>query len=90
MMATMPEAELVTRIAESTGLSQSEAARVVSDVVAYFAEHTETYVRRRHHWLQAHGLRNPEIFAQIRTELARRVVAPPALSERQLRRIIYG
>jgi hypothetical protein len=35
-------------------------------------------------------MRNPQIFAQIRGELARRVVAPPTLSERQLRRIVYG
>jgi hypothetical protein len=35
-------------------------------------------------------MRNPEIFAQIHAELARRVVAPPALSERQIRRIVYG
>ncbi len=86
----MPDRELITRVAESTGLSETEAARVVSDVVAYFAEPAETYVRRRHEWLQAHGLRNPEIFAQIHAELARRVVAPPALTARQLRRIVYG
>jgi hypothetical protein len=86
----MPETDLVTRVAQSTGLSQSEAARVVADVVAYYAEPTEIFVRRRHGWLQAHGMRNPEIFAQITVELARRVVAPPALSERQIRRIVYG
>ena len=86
----MPERELVTRVAESTGLSESEASRVVSDVVAYFAEPAESYVRRRHESLQARGMRNSEIFAQIHAELAGRVVAPPALSERQLRRIVYG
>jgi hypothetical protein len=86
----MPEAELVIRVAQSTGLSESEAARVVADVVAYYAEPTEVFVRRRHGWLKARGMRNPEIFAQIHTELARRVVAAPDLSERQIRRIVYG
>ncbi len=86
----MPEAELVTRVAQSTGLSEGEAARVVADVVAYYAEPTEVFVRRRHSWLQARGMRNPEIFAQITTELTGRVVAPPVLTERQLRRIVYG
>ena len=86
----MPDTELVSRVAQSTGLSESEAARVVADVVAYYAEPTEVYVRRRHGWLRARGMRNPEIFAQIHTELNRRVVAPPALTERQIRRIIYG
>jgi hypothetical protein len=90
MMNGVPEPELVSRVAQSTGLTQREAARVVADVVAYYAESTEAFIRRRHAGLQARGLRNPEIFAQIHAELARRVVAPPALSERQIRRIVYG
>jgi len=84
------DTDLVSRVAHSTGLSHSEAARVVTDVVAYFAEPVEEFVRRRHASLQTYGMRNPEIFAQIGAELARRVVAPPELSERQLRRIVYG
>ncbi len=86
----MPDTDLVTRVAQSTGLSPAEAARVVADVVAYFAEPTDDFVRRRHQRLQAYGMHNDEIFAQIRAELARRVVAAPALTERQLRRIVYG
>jgi hypothetical protein len=81
---------LVSRIAHSTGLTEAESARVVSDVVAYFAETTEEFVRRRHASLQAYGMKNPEIFTQINAELSRRVVAAPTLSERQLRRIVYG
>lgn len=86
----MPDADLVSRIAASTGLRPSEAARVIDDVVAYYAEPHEDYVRRRHDELQTYGLKNPAIFAQISTELARRVVAAPELSLRQLRRIVYG
>ena len=86
----MSESDLVSQVAQSTGLSHGEAARVVADVVAYFAEAPEEFVRRRHARLRACGMRNPQIFAQIRGELARRVVAPPTLSERQLRRIVYG
>jgi hypothetical protein len=89
-MAGMSSIDLVSRVAHSTGLSPGEAARVISDVVAYFSEPTEVFVRRRHERLQAAGMHNPEIFAQIRAELSRRVVAPPELSERQLRRIVYG
>ena len=36
------------------------------------------------------GRRNPEIFALIADELADRLVAAPPVSQRQLRRIIYG
>ncbi|HYG92423.1 MAG TPA: hypothetical protein VD859_02455 [Nocardioides sp.] len=74
----------------STGLDAAEAARVIEDVVAFHAERVEDYVRRRHGELKLRGTRNPEIFRLLRAELAERVVAAPDLSERQLRRIIYG
>ncbi len=86
----MRDADLVSRIATSTGLRPAEAARVIADVVAYYSESTEEYVRRRHDELQTYGMKNPKIFAQIRSELAERVVSAPPLSERQLRRIVYG
>jgi hypothetical protein len=84
------ERELVGHLVATTGLSAPEAARVVDDVVAYLAEPVEDYVRRRHGELKTYGAKNPEIFEQIATELAGRVVAAPQLSERQLRRIVYG
>jgi hypothetical protein len=86
----VPDPELVDRIAASTGLSAAEAARIVDDVVAFHAEPVEEYVRRRHAHLQTYGARNPEIFARIAEELGDRVVAAPRLTERQLRRIVYG
>lgn len=87
-MTTDPE--LVARVVASTGLTPAEAARVVEDVVAFHAEPLEDYVRRRHAQLQTRGAKNPEIFARIAREVAARVFAAPELSERQLRRIVYG
>ena len=74
----------------TTGLSESEAERVVEDVVAYLSENVEDYVRRRHTELKTYGAKNTQIFERIAAELAERVVAAPQLSERQLRRIVYG
>ncbi len=82
--------ELIARVAASTGLSDGEAARVVTDVVGWYREPVEDFVRRRHAQLRLHGKKNEEIFAVIAAELAERLVAAPGLSERQLRRIIYG
>ena len=90
MLGVTTDPELVDRIAASTGLSPAEAARVIEDVVAFHAEPVESYVRRRHAHLKTYGVRNHEIFARIAAELTDRVVAAPALTERQLRRIIYG
>ena len=85
----MPEV-LLAHVVATTGLTPSEAARVIEDVVAFHAEPVEDVVRRRHAHLKTYGAKNPEIFARIAAELADRVVAAPELSGRQLRRIVYG
>ena len=82
--------DLVSHLVATTGLTEAEASRVVEDVVAYLAEPVEDYVRRRHTEMKTFGTKNPQIFEQIAGELAERVVAAPELTERQLRRIVYG
>ena len=84
------DAALIGHLVATTGLSPAEAARVVEDVVAFHSETVEDYVRRRHAHLKTYGAKNDEIFARLRGELRGRVVRAPELSERQLRRIIYG
>lgn len=86
----MLDRRLLTHLVATTELNESEAARVAQDVLAFHAESTEAFVRRRHAELQSRGMRNPEIFAQVASELTDRLVAAPSLSERQLRRIVYG
>jgi len=81
---------LVDHLVATTELTATEAVRVVEDVLAFHAEPVEAYVRRRHAELKTYGTRNPEIFARLAQELAHQVVAAPVLSERQLRRIVYG
>jgi hypothetical protein len=81
---------LVDHLVATTGLTAADAARVVEDVVAFHDEPVEDYVRRRHAELKTFGARNQQIFGRLAEELAHRVVAAPALSERQLRRIVYG
>ncbi|PAZ09553.1 hypothetical protein CLM62_45700 [Streptomyces sp. SA15] len=82
--------ELVDHLTRSTPLSRGEALRVIQDVLAYFDETTEDYVRRRHRELQAQGLVNATIFERIGADLQYRAVAPPELTLRQLRRMVYG
>jgi hypothetical protein len=75
---------------EHSGISRGVAARVVAEVLAYFSETSEEFVRRRHRELQRGGVANARSFALIAAELAGRRVAGPPLSERQIRRVIYG
>jgi hypothetical protein len=82
--------DLVAHLVRSTPLSASEASRVVAEVVGYFGEPVPDYVRRRHAELKRRGLTNDLIFAELEVELATRRFAPPPLSARQLRRMVYG
>lgn len=82
--------DLVDHLVRASALSPGEARRVVADVLAYFSEPADAYVRRRHRELKAQGLVNTEIFERVTAELPLRRVAPPAYSPRQLRRIVYG
>lgn len=86
----MSSDDLIEHLARSTPLDRATAARVVDEVVAYFAEPLESLVRRRHRELQREGHANAEIYAQIAAELAERPIAAPELSERQIRRLVYG
>ncbi|MET9344657.1 MULTISPECIES: hypothetical protein [unclassified Nonomuraea] len=85
-----PYEDLIAHLTRTSQLDPGEAARVVADVVAYFSEPVEEFVRRRHGELKSRGLTNDEIFPRIAAELPVRRVAAPELSLRQLRRIVYG
>jgi len=82
--------ELVDHLTRSTPLSRGEALRAIQDVLAYFDETAQEFVRRRHRELQAQGLVNASIFERIEADLKYRAVAPPEFTLRQLRRIVYG
>lgn len=82
--------DLVEHLIRTCPLSPAEASRVVADVLGYFSEPAEEYVRRRHRELKARGLTNDVAFEQIAAEIPHRRYAPPEFSLRQLRRIIYG
>jgi hypothetical protein len=82
--------DLASYLVASTGLPQATAARVIADVTTYFSETIEQFVRRRHGELQRRQRKNEEIWPLIEAELAARRFAAPGLSERQLRRIVYG
>jgi hypothetical protein len=82
--------DLVAHLLRSTPLSTGEAARVVAEVLGYFGEQLPEYVRRRHAELKGRGLTNDRIFAVLGEELASWRFAPPSLTPRQLRRIVYG
>jgi hypothetical protein len=82
--------DLVRHVARSTGLDEATASRVVADMVAYFGQTVEEYVIQRHEDLKSRNRRNDDIWPLIMDELKHRRFKPSELSERQLRRIVYG
>jgi hypothetical protein len=85
-----PDGDLIEHLIRTCPLSAAEAGRVVADVLGYFSELPENYVRRRHRELKGRGLTNDQAFEQISVEIPQRRYAPPEYSLRQLRRIVYG
>jgi len=81
---------LLDHLEQTTRLSRAEAERVVAEVLAFCSESLEAFVARRHAELQDESLKNPQIFAHILSELRERRFVAPALSERQVRRLVYG
>jgi hypothetical protein len=82
--------DLVRHVARSTGLDEATASRVVADVTAYFGETVEEYVVRRHEDLKNANRKNDDIWPLISGELTARRFRAGELSERQLRRMVYG
>jgi polyhydroxyalkanoate synthesis regulator phasin len=82
--------ELVNFLVRSTRLTRPEAARVVQEVLAFLDETPDSFIRRRHLALQAEGCSNNEIFSRLTAELQSLRFRAADLTERQIRRIIYG
>ncbi len=82
--------ELIDHLCRCSRLTAEEAEHIVSEVLSYYSETPEDYVRHRHQELQALGKNNSDIYSTLQAELqARRFGAKP-LTTRQIRRTIYG
>ena len=88
MLDPFPQ-DLVRYLAAYTGLPQDTAVRVVADITTYFSETITEFVQRRHAELQRARHKNDEIWPVIAAELRQRRFPAPALSDRQLRRLVY-
>ena len=82
--------ELIGYLARSGSLTPAHAARLVDDVLGFLHETVEEFVCRRHVELQRAGAANRDIYERIGMELTRRRFRAPGLSQRQIRRMVYG
>jgi tRNA U34 5-carboxymethylaminomethyl modifying GTPase MnmE/TrmE len=82
--------DLIEHLTRQTNLSSAAAKNLVVEVLAYYRETPESFVRRRHLELRQQGHGNSAIYSTIKTEIEQRLFAAEPHSERQIRRIIYG
>jgi hypothetical protein len=85
-----PVEALRTRLVTIVGLSPDQAARTVAEVLDVFEDTVDDFIVRRHAELRQQGWSNDAIFDRIREELAEGRFGAPELTDRQIRRRIYG
>ena len=83
-------ASLLDHLVRTVGMPRSEARRIVEEVVSFYGETPEAFVVRRHRELQAEGMRNRAIYTRVAAEMEGWRFRVRRLTERQIRRIVYG
>jgi hypothetical protein len=86
----MTRSEFKRHVVETYDISETTFDRFIEDALAYFGMTLEEYVRGRHLELQRAGMKNVEIYRLILEEAADMRFAVKGLTERRVRRLIYG
>lgn len=82
--------ELVDHLCRCSRLTAQEAEHVVTEVLAYFDQTQDAFLRQRHQQLQSLGYTNADIYAALQSELQSRRFTSKPMTTRQIRRAIYG
>ena len=85
-----PTEALIDHLCRLGALDARQAARLLDEVLAFYDETPDAFLRRRHRELQLAGLANAAIYRTLLAELPTRRFAAAPRSERQIRRAIYG
>jgi hypothetical protein len=90
-MSESLDPEFIAHLERTSGLGDGACRRLVLEVLAQYQETLDAYVQRRHQELRDRGgLKNAQIYQQILTEVPQQRFSAPQLTERQIRRMIYG
>ncbi|MCK4414167.1 MAG: hypothetical protein KAY32_11530 [Candidatus Eisenbacteria sp.] len=87
----MPDEDaLVQNLQSATGLDEAVLRKIVQEIREWYDEDLPAWVQRRHRELQRQGAPNREIFSMLCQEARRILIRPRPMTERQIRRLIYG
>lgn len=84
------DADFRRHLMTTFGLSAGDADRLLAEVAARYGQTVDGFVRERHAALKRRGLKNEAIYRTIIAEAQQRRFAAEPLTERQIRRLIYG
>ncbi|MEE9334839.1 MAG: hypothetical protein V3U65_12200 [Granulosicoccaceae bacterium] len=82
--------DLIDHLCRHSPLTAEQAKQIVAEVNNYYRESVAVFVCRRHKELQHQGLSNNAIYNALMHEMPERRFSNEPLSERQIRRLIYG
>ena len=86
----MKRSELQDHISQTYGIPAAQFDRLYEEFAAFFDVTLEEFTRRRHLEMQKDGKRNDQIYAAILQETREMRFAVRDVSERQIRRLVYG
>lgn len=88
--AALIDRDLINHLCRSSQLTAKQAEHLVTEVLSYFSQTPEEFLRARHQELQAQGYDNSAIYTALHTELSIRRFGAKPFTTRQIRRAIYG
>jgi hypothetical protein len=86
----MQLSELKRHLIETYNISEGAFDRLHEEFLAFYDQTLEEFVCRRHQELQKAGMKNREIFWRIQIESTNQRFEVKRLSQRQIRRLVYG
>jgi hypothetical protein len=86
----MRNVEFKDHVMFSFNLSEHDFTRLLDEFLGHFSSTLEAFVCQRHTELRREGKKNPEIYRLIVGEVSERRFSTETLTERQVRRIVYG
>jgi hypothetical protein len=86
----MNRSDLKSHVTQTYGIAPAAFERLFEEFAAFFDLSVEEFVRRRHIEMQKQGARNDTIYASLLAETRDMRFAARGLTERQIRRLIYG
>jgi hypothetical protein len=86
----MKDEDLLKHLAAVTGLDPGTLGKILEEIHHWYDEDLRGWLVRRHRELQGQGLKNREIYPRLQDEAGRALLRPGPLSQRQIRRALYG